>query len=209
MTAMNIHIDRLTVVMPQQSVMASEFSTAALDKLLQNVISDDGCAIAAPQQIPEIGERWPEQGGVRAAYMPPQDGHPGYSLILVDMPADAPEKLAWGRQGHEYKESSAWDGLTNTRALVASGDHPAAKFCHDLRIDVGGGRVLDDCYLPARREASLIAGAVPHLIKPGYHWTSTQYGADNASVQGFASGFQFIISKASAYRVVAVRRFIH
>jgi hypothetical protein len=160
--------------------------------------------------IPEIGEAWPEEGGIRVGYMPPQDGKPGYSLIFITDPAAQAVDLEWGRYGHKYPESSSWDGLANTKALVAAGDHPAAKHCDDLRITLPDGRVIDDCYLPARREASLMAATIPHLLpSDDACWTSTQYGANHAYVQDFASGYQLGLSKDNAYRVVAVRRVIH
>src|SRR5690606_34487304 len=84
--------------------------------------------------MPEIGEHWPEQGGVLAGVMPAQEGHPSYALILPTADEAKAEKLAWG--GHEKKEdgaTSSWDGLANTNALAESSiSHPAAEFCHNL-----------------------------------------------------------------------------
>ena len=155
--------------------------------------------------MPEIGEHWPEQGGVLAGVMPAQEGHPSYALILATADEAKAEKLAWGGyQKNEDGATSSWDGLANTNALAASSiSHPAAEFCHNLSI--GQHR---DFYLPSRREASLMAATVPHLFQEGWHWTSTQCSAYSAFIQFFDDGDQDDTRKDDTYRVRAVRRFI-
>lgn len=153
---------------------------------------------------PEIGTWWGEQGGVVAGIMPKEGVHPAYYLIVPTGAAIEDKSLEWGGYDENSQATSDWDGLANTRALVESdADHPAAQFCHDLKIDG-----FSDFYLPSRREASLMTATVPTLFKDGWHWTSTQYSADNAFIQAFSGGDQLNVRKGSESRVRAVRRFL-
>jgi hypothetical protein len=71
--------------------------------------------------------------------------------------------------------TSSFDGVANTAAIVAAGidDHPAAKFCVDLRI-----AGYSDWYLPARSESDI---AYYHL-KPSTMSNSTSVGSNSYSV---------------------------
>ena len=184
----NIKNFHLTVV--------NHHATAPLSACLSTTQDPDG--------FPGIGNLWPEQGGVVAGYMPSQEGARAYYLIVPINDAAESEKLTWGGYGTDSKATSDWDGLANTQALADSADeHPAAEFCRNVKIGN-----FNDFYLPARREASLITATVPHLFKPGWHWTSTQYSANGAFVQYFSDGRQDSHHKGNAYRVRAVRRFL-
>ncbi|HET9678962.1 MAG TPA: DUF1566 domain-containing protein, partial [Gammaproteobacteria bacterium] len=64
-----------------------------------------------------------------------------------------------------------------------------------------------DLYLPARRENALLYTNLPELFEKCWHWSSTQYSADDAWGQGFGNGGQNGIHKYYECRVRAVRRF--
>lgn len=178
-----IHAKKLTLIINQQDPQLEKQS---------NVVPFTG---------PEIGKEWPGKGGVVAGIMPPEDGKPGYYLIVPTDPKAEAESLKWGRRGHEYDDNCARDGKHNTDILAEAGDHPAAEFCANLEL---GG--FDDYYLPSRREASLMAATVPHLFNSGWYWTSTQYSAYGAFGQHFDDGGQYYSLKFYDTRVRAVRR---
>lgn len=160
--------------------------------------------LAETAGVPQIGEPWPEQGGIRAGYMPPEDGQPGYSIIVADGAGEAEEELPWGNTGKEIAGLSARDGKANTEKLAGLTGHPAADFCAGLML-----HGFTDWYLPSRREASIMAGAVPRLFSPGWHWTSSQSSAYYAFVQRFGDGGQGNGSEDYGTRLRAVRRVIH
>ena len=96
------------------------------------------------------------------------------------------------------------DGMANSQAMI-DGHHPAAAFCHDLKI---GG--FDDWYLPSRHEMALLAenlmpgaGYVPEqtaaeafkvggaeAFERNWYLTSTEFSAGYVWVQTFSSGYQ-------------------
>lgn len=153
---------------------------------------------------PSVGSVLYDQGGVLAGIMPPEDGKPGYYLIVPTNPAAEAEALEWGPYETKIEGLDPRDGKTNTELLArADSDHPAAEFCAGLSLNGHS-----DYYLPSRREASLMAATVPHLFKEGWHWTSTQPSADSAFVQDFSGGHQGYYSKNLTLRVRAVRRFL-
>lgn len=63
-----------------------------------------------------------------------------------------------------------------------------------------------DFDLPTRHESSVLFGNVGDLFEPNWHWTSTQFSADNAFVQVFNYGLQLGSDKEYEGRVRAVRR---
>lgn len=84
--------------------------------------------------------------------------------------------------------TSQTDGLANTDAMIAAGNHPAAEACRAR----GPG-----WYLPARSEIDLAwdlsRRSVTHSffgLYNSYHWTSTQYPSNNAAnwVQALVNG---------------------
>lgn len=162
-------------------------------------------AEAPALSIPRIGEFWPEQGGVNAGLMRGVNGQSDYYLIVPTDPA-ASFDAEWGGYGeNEACSKDDFDGLANTRALVASKhEHPAAECCAALTLDGHS-----DFYLPAKRELQLCAANVPELFdRHDWHWSSTQRSAINAWTQYGANGNQTNGSKFSAWRVLPVRRFI-
>lgn len=156
------------------------------------------------QPIPRIGEYWPEQAGIRVAVMPGQNGQPDYHLILPIHPDAELGELAFGSYGKKIEGAdSEWDGLANTRALVAAGNHPAAEACAALTIEGHS-----DLYLPADREAAICYVIAREHFKKRWHWTSTQHGAHHALVQHFCGGGQDYGTKSYDYGVRPVRRLI-
>ncbi|MDB6061524.1 MAG: hypothetical protein JWM78_1627 [Verrucomicrobiaceae bacterium] len=159
----------------------------------------------ATSAIPKIGAHWPEQGGVYAGAMRGENGVPDYHLIVPTNAAAAVAEIKWGGRGKDIDGAkSDFDGLANTTSLCESKhDHPAAEWAANLTIDG-----LNDFYLPSRRELRLCWVNVPELFETGWHWTSTQYSADNAWCQGFDDGFQGSNCKDDEFRARAVRRFV-
>ncbi len=169
-----------------------------LDGGAPGVFSDLAFGILAP----DVGEPWEEEGGHVAGKMPAEGGEPAYWLIVPVDPASRAESLKFGGYGKEIAGLGERDGKKNTELLLASGvEHPAAKFCSDVRVGQHS-----DFYLPSNREASLIRATVPHLMPEGWHWTSTQYSASTAYVQSFRYGTQSYDFKDGSDRVLAVRR---
>jgi hypothetical protein len=156
------------------------------------------------QNIPKIGEPWPEQGGVNAGLMRGVNGKPDYFLIISSDPSGKNSGLEWGGYGTQAPGATCeFDGLLNTTDLLkAETDHPAASFAAGVVID---GH--NDFYLPARRELSLMYANCPELFETSWHWSSTQFSADNAWVQDFGGGSQRIGTKCYSYAVRAVRRY--
>lgn len=156
------------------------------------------------QPIPRIGEYWPEQGGIRVAEMPGQNGQPDYHLILPIHPDAELGELEYGSYGKKIVGAdSEWDGLANTRALVEAGNHPAAERCAGLIIE---GH--NDLYLPADREAAACYAIARERFQKRWHWTSTQRSASYAFIRGFGDGDQHYYHKYSRYYVRPVRRLI-
>lgn len=176
-----------------------EFSVTA-ETILRNLLESlQQRPQAVKLTIPAIGEPW--QGGIFAGLMRGADGGPDYFLI-VSPPETHLEDVQWGSHGKEEPAISEWDGLANTKALVASEhDHPAAQKIAALRE---GG--FDDWYLPAKRELSICYGNVPELFQKAWYWSSTQYSADSAWYQSFYGGTQGAIDKYYEFRAFAVRR---
>ena len=168
-------------------------------------------AIAAPTTQPTEpgtppfpGQYWPEQGGTYAGVMRGAPGQPAYHLIVANGPAGMAADLAWGPEDKKIKGADCeWDGQVNTAAIIASGlDCPAAKFCATLNLE---GHT--DWYLPSRREQALCYANTPDQFEPRWHWSSTQYSADDAWMQIFYDGDQDYYNKSYEGRCRAVRRF--
>lgn len=190
---MEIHIQNATITLPLQQ--------AALLSSVESFIAGEPASVvaaapAAHSSVPAFGEPWPEQGGTLIAQMPALDGRPAYYLVV----ADASAELAWGQYGTTVEGLSDIDGLANTK-ILAAGDHPAAKYCAELKVGEH-----QDYYLMSNREASLIRAISPQVFAPGWHWTSTQYSANNAFIQYFADGHQYFYDKVREYLVRPVRR---
>jgi hypothetical protein len=80
----------------------------------------------------------------------------------------------------------------------------AARLCGDLVL---GG--YSDWYLPSKDELNKLK--INRLAVGGfasnYYWSSTEYGNDDAWVQGFFYGSQYLTSKNANRAVRAVRAF--
>ncbi|MCO6057347.1 DUF1566 domain-containing protein [Pseudomonas sp. MOB-449] len=184
-------------------------SAALVRQVLEQACGlDDGfvlpaAAITRSDYIPALGQYWPGEGGVNAGLMRGHDGTPDYYLI-VPFGDDAEfEDLAYGGRGTEVDgAASPWDGLANTRALLASGnEHPAAKAADGFTRE---GHL--DFYLPARRELQLCEANVPEVFSKVWHWSSTQYSAHGAYYVYFTDGYQYYGVKYYEGRVRPVRR---
>lgn len=160
--------------------------------------------LPAPAELPRLGAYWHGQGGVFAGTIRGRDDHPNYHLIVASGPEGEADDLEWGGHGKESGATSAWDGLANTRALVESEiDHPAAQWAAALEHDG-----LVDWYLPAQAELTMAWANVPELFSKCWHWSSSQFSANNAWHQGFGDGDQSNYGKLNEFRARAVRRLI-
>ena len=166
----------------------------------------------APQQptpalpaggVPALGAYWPGQGGVNAGLMRGLDGARDYYLIVPTGDDAEFEELKYGPRDFEVPGAdSAWDGLTNTKALLASGkSHPAAEAFNGFTRDGHS-----DFYLPARRELQTAEAVCPEVFSKGWHWSSTQRSANLAFLMAFGVGGQVNHDKYLELRVRPVRR---
>ncbi|MBF0247699.1 MAG: DUF1566 domain-containing protein [Alphaproteobacteria bacterium] len=166
-------------------------------------------------KIPAIGE--PFGGGFFAGLY--YENGVRHALIVAPKVEGQADSLKWGERG-ETEARSLIDGLANTHAL--GDDHPAAKFCRDLRI---GG--FDDWHLPALDQMSVLRAnltpeddhvpvqTVAEVFKGGgseafdideLYWTSTEWSSGVAWVQYFSYGNQLSLDKDWSLRGRAVRK---
>lgn len=181
--------------------VASTFIAAALTQIGAPQ-SGPIAASDAAYAIPALGEYWPGQGGVNAGLMRGHDGTPDYYLIVASG-ADAEfQDVKWGPYNHTVSgASSAWDGLTNTKAMLNDREaHPAADRATSYSCD---GKT--DYYLPARRELQLAEANCPEVFSDGWHWSSTQRSAGSAFYLTFDGGGQLNHGKYNEFRVRPVR----
>lgn len=155
-------------------------------------------------QIPNIGQPWPEQGGVNAGLMRGVNGKPDYFLIIATDDSGKNSDVTWGGYGTETEGANCeFDGLENTTTLLKSeNEHPAASWAAGVVID---GH--NDFYLPARREQSLMYANCPELFEEAWHWSSTQYSAHSAGLQRFGDGRQDFDLKDDSLAARSVRRY--
>lgn len=181
-------------------------ATALAQLALASVISQ-----IAPQQqapalpagaVPALGAYWPGQGGVNGGLMRGLDGARDYYLIVPTGDDAEFEELKYAPRDLEVPGAdSAWDGLANTKALLASGkSHPAAEACNGFTRDGHS-----DFYLPARRELQTAEAVCPEVFSKGLHWSSTQRSASLAFVMLFGVGHQDGYGKLTELRVRPVR----
>ncbi len=156
------------------------------------------------QNIPTIGQPWPEQGGVNAGLMRGANGKPDYYLIISTNEDGQNPSIEWGSYGIEVEGADCeFDGLANTTALLKSdNDYPAAAWAASVIIE---GH--NDFYLPSRREQSLMYANCPELFDNSWHWSSTQSSAHSAWCQTFEVGNQCITGKDNSLAARAVRRY--
>ena len=153
--------------------------------------------------FPRVGQHWPEQGGRFMGICPGQNGQADYCLIASNDPRTRFTDVKWGNRGQEVAgATSDWDGATNTLAMNAAG----SKLANDiLTLEIDG---FAGFYLPARHELRMIKLVAPDLIEEDWHWSSTQYSAHTAWVQGFTDGYQYNYDKSNEFAARAVRRFL-
>lgn len=159
--------------------------------------------VMTPHSVPPLGAIWPGEGGVNAGLVRGHGGTPDYYLIVPTGDDAEFEDLAYGLRAVEVEgANSPWDGLANTRALLASGKHhPAAMAAAGFARD---GH--NDYYLPARRELQVAEANVPEVFSKVLHWSSSQYSAYYAYLMYFSDGHQGFNDKDYEARVRPVRR---
>ena len=150
-----------------------------------------------------VGQFIPEQGGFYAGIVRGEADAPAYHLFISPRDTDI-TKIEFGNYGKKIPNAdSVNDGLANTRALIAHGDHPAAEACTALR---SGG--FDDWYLPAQAEAMLAFANCRDQFETDLYWTSSQFSVHYAWAQSFGNGFFITGLKNTEYRASAVRRLV-
>lgn len=182
---------------------AATVAQFALAAFLGQVVPQQPAPSLPVGAVPPLGAIWPEQGGVNGGLMRGLDGARDYYLIVPTGDDAEFEELKYGPRDLEVKGAdSPWDGLANTKALLASGkSHPAAEACAGFTCD---GH--NDFYLPARRELQTAEAVCPEVFGKGWHWSSTQRSAYYAFVMLFAVGTQNYDVKSNGLRVRPVRR---
>lgn len=195
---MQIHTQNVIILPPT----AAADAMASMERLMQSIGRTEAPAVAAqPDDKPQIGSYWPNQGGFYAGDMRGDDGTI-YGLIVSDCDAAKDVGTAkWGPKGQH--QLSEWDGLANTQTLGES--NPAAKLAATHKADQHG-----DFYLPARRELQLACATVPHLFgTDSWYWTSTPRFEDYAWAVDFEYGYTDRHHRYNEFRVRPVRRFIY
>lgn len=180
-------------------VVASTFIAAALAQVgVHQPIAAPATALNA-QSIPDVGVYWPEQGGINGGWVAAHGDVPAHYLIWAKHDAG---KHAWGGYEEESAATSKRDGLTNTKALLAEGSHPAAEAAAKYSADGHS-----DFYLPATAELYHGWLNVPGIFtKDRYYWSSSQRSASYAFYMYFEGGGQHYSGKYHECLVRPVRR---
>lgn len=154
-------------------------------------------------EILKIGEFYEQHGGIFAGIMPGENGNADYQLFVAPEGPGKTTDIEWGGYGNKAAgPNSEFDGAANTRALAESEQlHPAAEWASNLTIGEHS-----DYYLPAKREALLMAATLGVTLGTELHWSSTQFSAYDAWSQDFEGGLHCIDCKDSRLAVRAVRR---
>lgn len=149
---------------------------------------------------PRVGMYWEGQGGIYIGVMPAIDGGRDYHLIAS---TEEGTGLEWGPYGKRIEGAdSKREGSANTLAILGSGSaHPAAAWASKYSKDG-----YTDFYLPAQRELNLCYATCAEQFAKDWYWSSTQYSACYAWLQGFDGGYQGYAGKDNAGRARAVRR---
>lgn len=123
--------------------------------------------LGAQQQVPTVPGT-PYAGGFYVGRM--LVGTQKYALIVAPK-ASGQTSLGWNNNSSNAATLSAWDGFSNTAAMVASSiNHPAGQWCAGLSI---GG--FTDWFLPATEQLELCyRNLKPRVVNN-----------DTASVSGF------------------------
>lgn len=176
---------------------------ANMERIMQGLgrapTSQPQACAAASAPRPVIGQYWPGQGGIYAGDFRGDDGSI-FGLIRAEEDMGA---KAWGPSG-ELAGLTTWDGKENTRILLTSGNHPAAKAASEYTSDGHS-----DFYLPSQRELQLAVANIRHLFKPEYHWSSTPWAEGYAWAVDFELGFTNGYYRHDEFRAAPFRRFIY
>ncbi|MBB1614490.1 DUF1566 domain-containing protein [Pseudomonas sp. UMC65] len=152
--------------------------------------------------VPEIGQPWPDQGGINGGFVPARGDVPAHYLIIAAKDVGDRE---WGGRGIEVKGLSKTDGYANTQVLIGNDDerqYPAANDCAEYQAD---GH--HDFYLPAAAELYHCWLTCPEVFAQDcYYWSSSQRSAYFAFYMGFDDGGQYSYGKDLELRVRPIRR---
>lgn len=153
-----------------------------------------------PLPLPKIGKFWDGQGGIYAGALRNPDNNEVRHIIMH--PA-AIEKSEWGSYGKKIEgANSYWDSEANTQAMRNSGEnHPVIGTLDKLEKLDGH----NDYQLASQAALNLLTCNLRDMLDPEWHWSSTQYSADNAWVQNCGDGTQDINYKDSKLAARAVR----
>ena len=122
--------------------------------------------------------------------------------------ASAPPRIGDRYQGGIYAGLSRGEKGEPDAHIILLDDVPADKLNWKDAIKWAEG-LGDDARLPTRFESALLyANLHEQFVTDDWHWTLTQYSADNAWVQRFISGSQISDLKSLTGRARAVRRLI-
>lgn len=185
-----------SITLPINLELSSK-SKALLD-FLRSLETDAPVKPTTSPTPPAMGEYWVGQGGRYICTLPALLGMPERHLIVGDGEA---EDLIFGPVADVHGTTSQIDGASNTKALLAHGGHPAAKWASEYTADDH-----KDFFLPARLDMVMAHICTPKIFKTsGWYWTSTQLSRRGAFVQDFENGYSFWGYKDYEHRVRTFR----
>lgn len=159
-----------------------------------------GKSIKAGRDIPRLGETVPGEGGTFAGFGPKEDGSLEW-LIAAPIDIGYFKDLTYGEYGKEVKGAESWyDGRANTAALMAHGDHPAARKCAEFAHEGHS-----DYFLGAKLQMAAVFAGLHEKVPKEWFLTSTQSSADFAWGQGFGYGGVDGWGKGSGASVLPLR----
>ncbi|TVR78631.1 MAG: DUF1566 domain-containing protein [Chitinophagaceae bacterium] len=166
------------------------------------------CLLAGSASGRVIGELY--GGGVIFSVHKDANGDErGLIVSLVDNSAGA----AWSSSSNQIN-TSAWDGASNTAAIISQHSSSAAQICADY---TGGG--YTDWFLPAISQLGKIWNelyVISHtlestsgaeLMTEVSYWSSSSDQQNNAQIQRFNHGNVFGSNKSNLLRVRCIRAF--
>ena len=151
-------------------------------------------------RLPALGAKVSGEGGAFGGLARGPDGKLRALIVATD-PRGSFKEVPLGTYNVKVAGAdSRWDGMANTQALAAAGSEICQRL---LQLEIEGKR---DYFLMSAGDGHVLACTIPELFdQDDYHWTSTQYSAAIAFVQGFKNGFQSLNGKDFTRRVRAVR----
>ncbi len=150
----------------------------------------------------QIGEDWPEQGGLLAGVCHESEDQ-AYWLIVVPNEDLSRPPLSWGTaQFDACGANSETNGWANTQYLLSCGvEHPAAVYAANLP-----GTGFYDCYLPSISELEMIAKNCKGVLNYVINWSSTQADEGHAMAYNNHTRRTVDIWKRGRLRPTVVRR---